>query len=82
MTQEEFNKFDEDYEVCACMGVSLQEIQTAIKNGCDTVEAIVNETDAGSACEQCQSRDIDEDEDKELHIDEILKFSHDIKELL
>ena len=75
MTQDEFNKFDKDFEVCSCMGISLEEIQTAIKNGCDTVEAIMNETEAGTVCEQCQSRDIDEDGDRELHIDEILKFS-------
>ena len=75
MTKEEFNKFDKDFEVCECMGVSLDEIQTAIKNGCNTVQAIMDETDAGTVCEQCQSKDIDTDEDRELHIDEILEFS-------
>ena len=75
MTKEEFAKFDKDYEVCACMEVSLQEIQTAIKNGCDTVEKIMDETDAGTVCELCQNKDTDVDEDKELHLDEILEFS-------
>lgn len=75
MTQEEFNKFDKDFEVCVCMGVSLEEIQTAIKDGCDTIEKVMEKTDAGTVCEQCQSKGTDEDADRELHIDEILKFS-------
>ena len=77
MTQEEFNKFEKDFEVCTCMSVSLEEIQTAIKNGCDSVEKIMEETDAGTVCEQCQSKETDEDGDKELHLDEILKFSQE-----
>ena len=75
MTQEEFNKFDKNYEVCVCMGVDLEEIQTAIKNGSDSLEAIMEKTDAGTVCELCQSKDTDEDSDRELHIDEILKFT-------
>ena len=75
MTQEEFNKFDKDFEVCNCIGVSLEEIQTAIKDGCNTVEDIMDKTDAGTACEQCQSKNTDEDGDKELHLDEILEFT-------
>lgn len=75
MTQEEFNKFDKDFEVCVCLGVCLEEIQESIKNGCDSIEAIMEKTEAGTVCEQCQSRSIDEDGDRELHIDEILKFT-------
>ena len=59
MTQDEFNKFDKDFEVCSCMGVTLEEIQLAIKNGCDSVEAIMDETDAGTACECCLEADCD-----------------------
>jgi len=75
MTKEEFEKLDKDYEVCLCVGVTIGEIQTAIKNGCNTLEAIMDETEAGTRCEQCSSRDIDEDGEKELHVDEVLKFS-------
>lgn len=75
MTQKEFDKFDKDFEVCICMGVDLEEIQTCIKNGCGTVEAIMDKTDAGTVCEQCQSKDKDTDDDRELHLNEILEFT-------
>ena len=75
MTYEEFKALDPDYDVCLCNGVSLGEVLLAIKNGCDTVETIMDETNAGTSCELCQSREIDEDDDRELHLDEILEFS-------
>ena len=75
MTQEEFKALDDDFEVCACNGVALGEILAAIKNGHNTLEALMEETDAGTTCEMCQSKDMDEDEDKEIHLDEILEFS-------
>lgn len=75
MTQDEFNKFDKDFEVCVCMRVSLEDVQAAIKDGCNTVEEIMDKTDAGTVCEQCQSVATDEDGDRELHLDEILEFS-------
>ena len=75
MTQEEFKALDEDFEVCLCNGITLGEILTAIKNGHITIEALMQETDAGTTCELCQSREIDEDNEKELHLDEILEFS-------
>ena len=75
MTQEEFKTLDEDFEVCLCNGITLGEILIAIKNGHNTIEALMEETDAGTSCELCQSREIDEDDEKELHLDEILEFS-------
>ena len=75
MTYEEFKALDENFEVCLCNSVALGEILTAIKNGHDTVEALIEETDAGTTCELCQSREIDEDDERELHLDEILEFS-------
>lgn len=75
MTYEEFKALDNDYDVCLCNAVSLGEVLSAIKNGCDTVEALMDETDAGTSCELCQSKEIDEDDDRELHLDEILLFS-------
>jgi len=70
MTKEEFSKFDDDFEVCECMGVSLKEIKESIKNGCNSLDCIEDETDAGCGCGRCKEKD--EDSDKELHIDEIL----------
>ena len=75
MKYEEFKTLDEDFEVCLCNEVSLGEILTAIKNGHDTIEALMDETDAGTACELCQSKEIDEGGNRELHLDEILEFS-------
>ncbi len=75
MTIEEIEKLDDDFEVCLCNAVSLGEILTAIKEGHTTLDAVMDETDAGTACELCQSKEIDEDEDRELHLDEILEYA-------
>lgn len=75
MTYEEFKTLDKDMDVCICNGVTLGEILTAIENGHDTIEAIMNETDAGTTCEMCQSREIDDGGDREIHLDEILEFA-------
>jgi len=75
MTQEEFKALDEDFEVCLCNGITLGEILIAIKNGHNTTESLMEETDTGTSCELCQSREIDEDSERELHLDEILEFS-------
>ena len=72
MTKDEIKALDLDYEVCLCMNITLGEIITAIKDGEDTVEKLMDSTEAGTACELCQSCSIDEDEDRELHLDEIL----------
>lgn len=76
MTYEEFTKLDDDFEVCLCRGVTLGEVKAAISNGCNTVEAIMEETDAGTACELCQTKEIDEDNDRELRLDEILEYTN------
>lgn len=75
MTQEEFKALDNDFEVCLCDGITLGEILTAIKNGHNTIEALGEETGAGTVCELCQSREIDEDGERKLYLDEILEFS-------
>ncbi len=65
--------FEDDYEVCSCMSISLKEIVDAIKeHNLTTVEGIMDKTEAGTACEQCQSIKKSEG-NKELHLDEILK---------
>ena len=75
MTIEKFEKFDLDYTVCECFDVTLGELLEAIKGGHNTMEALMDETDAGTACELCQSCEIDEDGDRELHLDEILEYA-------
>ena len=75
MTVEEFEKFDLDHNVCECFDVSLGTLLDAIKAGHNTLEALMDETDAGTACELCQSCEIDEDGDRELHLEEILKYA-------
>jgi len=75
MTKEEMNALDSDYEVCVCMGVTLGEIVKAIEEGNHTIEELMEATDAGTACELCQSREIDEDDERDLHLDEILEYT-------
>ena len=74
MKKEEYENFEDHFEVCECMGVTLLQIKEAIKDGCKTVEDIMEKTDAGTACQRCQSLTEDTDGAKELHIDEILQF--------
>ena len=74
MTNEEIAKLGDDYEVCKCMTTTLGEIIEAVKNGNSTVEALMESTEAGTICELCQSREIDEDEERVLHLDEIIAY--------
>jgi len=80
MTIEEFEKFDRDHIVCECFDVTLGTLLDAIKAGHKTVDDLMNETDAGTACELCQSKEIDEDGDRELHLEEIVEYAR-VKEL-
>lgn len=75
MTKEEFDKFDSDYEVCECLGVTLGEIEQAIKSGCKSIECITDETDAGTVCGLCVSREEDDGEERAIHLDEILEHT-------
>lgn len=72
MTKEEIAKLDDNYEVCQCMAITLGEIKEAIKSGATTLDAVMERTEAGTVCELCQSREIDEDEEREVHLDEII----------
>ncbi|MDM5271739.1 (2Fe-2S)-binding protein [Sulfurovum sp. zt1-1] len=72
MTKVEIEKLGDDYEVCYCMGTTLGEIIEAIKSGATTMEALKDRTEAGTLCGLCESCDIDEDEDREVHLDEII----------
>jgi bacterioferritin-associated ferredoxin len=74
MTIEAFEKFDLDYNVCSCFDVRLETLLDAIKAGHNTLDSLMDETDAGTACELCQSCSIDKDEERELHLEEILEY--------
>ncbi len=75
MTLEEIGKLPEDYEVCLCNGVLMGDILVAIKAGHNSVEKLMDETTAGTSCELCQTRKIDEDNEREVHLDEILEYA-------
>jgi len=74
MTIEEFEKFSLDHTVCECFDITLGELLDAIKAGHKTMEDLMDETDAGTACELCQSCEKDEDGERALHLDEILEY--------
>ena len=75
MTIDEFEKYELDYVVCECFDVTLGTLLEAIKAGSRSVDELMDETDAGTACELCQSVERDEDGDRELHLDEILEYA-------
>ena len=74
MTTEELEKLNVDYMVCHCYEVNLGDIVEAIHNGYDTQEAIIYETKAGYGCERCQSSLSDANDDRDIHIDEIINY--------
>jgi len=75
MTTTEIAKLKPDYVVCNCYEVTFGDIMEAIENGCDTIEAIRHETNASYGCELCQSKIIDKNGDREVHLDEILEYA-------
>ncbi len=41
--------------VCGCRDISLQTVLTAVQNGADTVEKVVEQTGAGLECGRCKA---------------------------
>ena len=66
-------KYGLDYIVCECFDVTLGEIIDSIKAGNNTLELLMEDTDAGTACKLCQSKKMDKDNDKSLHLTTILE---------
>ena len=60
-------------EVCQCMGITLDEIMEAIKNGACDIESIMEQTEAGTGCGICISPENDPDNEREIHLTEILE---------
>ncbi len=75
MTVEEIDQLGLGYVVCDCYEVTLGDILEAIENGYTTIEGLIHETHASYGCELCQSRKIDKNGDRELHLDEILEYA-------
>lgn len=48
------NQPDKGAIICSCMGVGLNDIQGAIRNGCHTVKSVGEATSAGTNCGSCQ----------------------------
>lgn len=44
----------DDDILCNCFGVTITEVEEAIKNGADTVEKVGEVTSAGTGCGCCQ----------------------------
>ncbi len=66
------DKFDDDYEVCSCMNIDLKKVIEVVRAGSlTTVEEVMQECEAGTACEQCQCIK-KSGGDKELHLNEIV----------
>ncbi|WP_455539130.1 (2Fe-2S)-binding protein [Terrisporobacter sp.] len=40
--------------VCRCQNVSVNEVVSAVKNGADTMEKVMEETKAGTGCGRCK----------------------------
>ncbi|WP_456391538.1 (2Fe-2S)-binding protein [Nitratifractor sp.] len=60
------------YVVCECMDVTYGEILQAIREGNCDLDSLMDATDAGTACGKCKSRQEDPDEERAIHLDEIL----------
>jgi NAD(P)H-nitrite reductase large subunit len=78
MNLEDIAKLPANYTVCECYDVSFGDIMEAIENGCNTLEKIIHETSAGYGCERCRSKLDDAEQDKEVHLDEILEYAKSI----
>ncbi len=63
------------YVVCECMDVTYGEILQAIREGNCDLDSLMDATDAGTACGKCKSREEDPDEERAIHLDEILAMA-------
>ena len=74
MTVEKFEAFSLDHVVCECFDVRLGTLVETIKSGVHNMNDLQSQTDAGTACGLCQSCDLDDDEERELHLEEIFEY--------
>lgn len=50
---------NKDKKICYCFNVTVGDLQEAIDNGADCIEAVKNKTNAGMGCGRCNAQ-IDE----------------------
>jgi NAD(P)H-nitrite reductase large subunit len=74
MSRDKIDNLKSDYIVCKCYEVSFGDIIEAIEDGYNTVDSLMHETHAGYGCERCHSKLDDAENDREIHLDEILKY--------
>ena len=68
-------KYEDDYEVCDCKGITYGEIKTAIlDHNLKTVKEIGEWTYAGTACGSCVCQEDDIMDEKELFLVNILNM--------
>ncbi|MGD9901056.1 MAG: (2Fe-2S)-binding protein [Spirochaetales bacterium] len=53
---DELNPKGDEQIICFCMGVTKGEIKDAIKNGAKSIEAVGDETGAGTVCGTCRRK--------------------------
>ena len=52
---EEYSEIDRLIQnVCKCQNISVNEVVAAVKNGAQTVEQVMEETNAGTGCGRCK----------------------------
>lgn len=71
--KEEIKALAKQEVVCLCMDVNMGELIASIKEGNSSLDTLMEDTDAGTACQLCQSCELDEDGEREIHLDEVLK---------
>ena len=47
---------DTSKKVCGCFNVTIQDLIDAKAKGCGSIEAIIRETGAGTACGRCKEK--------------------------
>ncbi len=72
MNVDEIRELGDDVEACPCMTTTMGELRQAIRGGCRSIEALIEATDVGTGCELCHSREVDTDEEREIHLSDVL----------
>jgi len=66
--------FDNETEVCTCWSITLEQLKKDIlENNLSSIDEIMDFNDAGTLCGLCKSEQEDEECDRVLHLEEVLK---------
>ena len=72
---DQLSSIDELYVVCECANVTYKEIIDAIKAGKCDMDSLMNATNAGMGCKKCRSKENDPEDERAIHLDEILALA-------